>query len=376
MKTALLIILILIVIIIPSRKAMVRYKRLLFFGLSLFTNGESRLVRLFSRPIDCTLTEYDDEGQNYPIKIFQPPKVKHPLPAVILYHGATPFGLDHPTMNLLAENLVRLGVRVFHPLMPQLANMKLSPQTIPRMKRFYRQVEQRDDIQADKIMIAGVSFSGGMVVRLSTDPEINPASVISYGSYYDLATTLQFFFTGQARFGDTEIEMTPHEYTKAVWFWNYIDKLKLPFDTGPVTEAIEIFIRRDYEEAKRYQAECTPEQQEFLDHVFTPADPRSLPYLKEAAEKVQEDVESISPRYFIDDIQSPLFVIHGTQDDMIPYTENLAMTTALDEHNKNYYSHLIRLFGHTAANRASLWGLVKEVTHLIKLLVRLIKTIE
>ncbi len=376
MNTALTIIITLAGICWLARHRLGRWKRLLFFGLSLFTNGRSQIVRIFGRASEMIETEYEDEGKKYPLRIFQPHNARHPLPAVIMYHGATPFGLEHPTMNLLAQNLVRLNVRVFYPLLPHLANMKLSPLTIPRMKRFYQQVEKRDDILPDKILISGFSFSGGMVLKLSTDPEINPAGVISYGSYYDLESTLRFFFTGQAQYKSTRVEIVPHEYTKAVWFWNYIDRLNLPFETDLPKKAIDEFIRRDAGAAEKICATGTQEQQVFLKHVFTPNDPDSMPYMEEALPHHRAEIESISPRYFVKDLKNPIFIVHGSQDNMVPYTENLALTAALAEYNKQFYSHLIRLFGHVEANKSSLWGLIKEIKDLIKLLVRMVKTIE
>ncbi|MFH1851608.1 MAG: prolyl oligopeptidase family serine peptidase [Candidatus Neomarinimicrobiota bacterium] len=373
--TALLLAILLITLII-WRKALARFGRMIMFGLSIINDGKSRIVGWFTGPIEFIETTYPDDAGDLPIKIYQPLKVTRPLPAVILYHGITAKGIDHPAINLLARNLVRLGLRVYYPELPHLREMRFHPDTYQRIKNIYQQVAARPEVLADKIVITGISFSGGLVVKVGTDPEINPAAILSFGSYYNLSTVLRFFFTGQASYGDLEIRVKPHDYTKAVWFWNYLDYLDLPFETDRVRHCIGLFIRDDKTAADEIYRACSVAEQEFLTAAFEPADPRALVYLEAAEPRLREQLDAISPHTLIANVKTPVFVVHGIRDDMVPYTQALEFADDLKKHGKTVYLYIMRLYAHNKAARSTLTEAIREIRGLNGILTNLLKILE
>ncbi|MFH1851601.1 MAG: prolyl oligopeptidase family serine peptidase [Candidatus Neomarinimicrobiota bacterium] len=373
--TALLLAILLITLII-WRKPLARLWRMIMFGLSILSDGKSRIVRWFTGPIEFIETTYPDAAGDLPIKIYQPLEVTRPLPAVILYHGITAKGIDHPAINLLARNLVRLGLRVYYPALPHLRDMRFHPDTYQRIKNIYRQVAARPEVLSDKIIITGISFSGGLVVKAGTDPDIRPAAILSFGSYYNLATVLRFFFTGQARYGDLEIRIEPHDYTKAVWFWNYLEYLDLPFETDRVRQCIGLFIRDDKAAADEIYRACSAAQQEFLTAAFEPADPRALPYLEAAEPRLREQLDAISPHTLIANVKAPVFVVHGIRDDMVPYTQALEFADDLKKHGKTVCLYIMRLYAHNKAARSTIAEAIREIRGLNGILTNLLKILE
>jgi len=359
-----------------KHRSVIRTCRLLMFGISILTDGRSRFINYLTPGIDCLDTTYSDNSNDQALRIYQPRNRSKPLPAAIIYHGASPKGLNHSAMNLLARNLARLGIRVFLPELPKLQELYFSPETYPRIKRFYHQVIERPDILSDKILLVGVSFSGGVVVKASTEPDINPAGVISFGSYFNLSETLRFFFTGLAEFEDIRIDMVPHEYTKAVWFWNYLNQLELPFEIEHVCQCIGHFIRDERKLVEKVFLECSQPQRDFLKQVFDPRDRTSIAYLNQAETRIQPMVDEISPHKFIDQIKVPLFIVHGIQDNMVPYTQALALGNALTQAGKTHYQYIMRIYAHTETTKSSLSEFVSEMRALFKLLNNLLKVLE
>ncbi len=367
---------ILVLLAIFWRRSLLRSWRLVMFGLSTLTNGQSRLARYLTHKVDCLESTYPDNSGQLALRIYQPRGIQKQLPATIIYHGASPKGINHSAMNLLARNLARLGIRVFLPELPKLKELYFSPETYARITQFYQQVVKRPEVYEDKILLVGVSFSGGMVVKASTETDINPCGVLSFGSYFNLSETLRFFFTGRAKFGETKIEMIPHEYTKAVWFWNYLELLELPFNPGPVQTCIGHFIREEQDQVEKMFMECNQSQRDFLKQVFDPRDRTSINYLNQAETRIQSMIDKISPHNFIDQIKSPLFIVHGIQDNMVPYTQALAFGYALTEAQKSHFQYIMWIYAHSAAGKSTLGEFITEMRALFKLLNNLLKVFE
>ena len=223
--------------------------RMILFGFSILSAGRSRLAKLFSPMVDLVDETYQDGDSEYALRIHQPKGIQKPLPAVILYHGATPHGEKHEAMNMLAVNLARMGMRVYIPELPLLKQALVREETIQRIKLLYSLIASREEVLKDRIVLAGGSFAGGLVLKASTDPEINLVAIICYGSYYDLESTLRYFLTGRARFGEVTINTRPHEYARAVFFWNYLDQMKLDLDMNRLRECMYLFITDEHDKA-------------------------------------------------------------------------------------------------------------------------------
>ncbi len=376
MLIALILIAILVIVWVIRRKSIDRFWRIILFGLSILSDGRSKLVRLFTGKIETIDSIFNDNGLELTLRVYQPAKSHTPLPAIIIYHGATPKGIEHPAMNLLARNMARLGIRVFLPELPKLQQLYFNEETYPRIIRIFNMVAEKSDVITNKILIMGVSFSGGVIVKASTETDIEPAGVVSFGSYFNLADTMKFFFTGKAGFGTTELDIIPHEYTKAVWFWNYLQLLDLPFEIESVQTCIGHFIREESEQVEQTFLDCSPEQRSFLKQVFDPRDRSMLHYYISIEARIFDSTASISPRTAIENIRCPAFIIHGIHDNMVPYTQSLEFIAALEKAGKEHYYYIMRSYAHSQSAKSSLPEFVSEIRNLYKFLTQLLMSIE
>ncbi len=81
----------------------------------------------------------------------------------------------------------------------------------------------------------------------------------------------------------------------------------------------------------------------------------------------------MSPIYFADQLTAPVFLAHGIQDIMIPYTETLALAAALEGMGKEHYVYISRIYSHSDAEGQTMGGYVKEVKTLIRFLNQLFR---
>jgi pimeloyl-ACP methyl ester carboxylesterase len=269
-------------------------------------------------------------------------------------------------MNLLAADLARMGVRAFIPELPVLKQALVREETLPRIRRTFVQVASRPDVRADRIIMAGFSFAGGLVLKASTEPEVTPTAVLSYGSYFDLESSLRYFLSGYARFPGVTIRIRPHEYARAVFFWNFLDQMAVDLDTGSLRQCMNWFINDQQDRARSFARGLGAAEQRFAQSAFDPEDPEGIRMAEKIMPRIRGQLRSLSPKYFLDRITVPVFLVHGVNDTMVPYTETLAMAHALAQAGKPHDVYISGIYSHSEAEKRRAVALFREIRDLIR----------
>ncbi|MGD2124963.1 MAG: hypothetical protein PVG99_02715, partial [Desulfobacteraceae bacterium] len=329
--------------------------------------------RLFSPDVAIVNETYQDGDSKYVLRILQPRGIQKPLPAVILYHGTTPKGEEHQAMNMFGGNLATIGARVYIPELPILKQALVKEETVSRMKRIYGLIASRGEVREDRIVVAGFSFAGGLTLKACTEAGVNPVAIICYGSYYDLETALRYFLTGRAQFAEVAIHTVPHEYARAVFFWNYMDQMDLGVDVHRLRECMHLFITDQHDKARVLAASLGERERAFANMAFDPNDKKGIDAVEQILPVIRNQLESLSPKYFLDQISAPIFLVHGEQDIMIPYTETLALARALEQARKEHHVHISKIYSHSDPEKRSLLGFLAELKALMAILNHLFK---
>ena len=80
---------------------------------------------------------------------------------VILFHGASPYGEEHPSMVNLALALANSGIKVYIPKLPSLTELEINKNTVDLISHFYLKILQENP--QINIIPAGISFGGGLL---------------------------------------------------------------------------------------------------------------------------------------------------------------------------------------------------------------------
>ena len=116
------------------------------------------------------------------------------------------------------------------------------------------------------------------------------------------------------------------------------------------------------------------EDKKFIDLIYKDEKNEILRLAKEVFEQIDEEsVSAYSPRYFLDDINFPVYLIHGANDNMIPYTETEAFSKNLEERQKEVYKIISHLYTHSEVVGQSMMKFVKNLLGLGKFMHRVIK---
>lgn len=251
----------------------------------LIPKGDWRPLEIFSRkPIKEEQVIESLSGRKLTIQIWRPEKpAKKSSPALIIYMPIIDGASDDPRLMNLANTFARAGFVVASPWRsedPFIMNLKDIDDVVSTVLF----LKDNTRLKVDYCGLFGISSSNGPVIAAAADPRIKDSVgfIISFAGYYDIQNVLRFVMTGQYSYKDSRGTIEPHSYTrellaKALDYYNTDEEL---FLTGPEFEKLR---------------------------------------------------QGLSPSRFVDELKADFFIVHSTDDTMIPYTESMRLADALKE---------------------------------------------
>src|SRR5439155_24316016 len=107
-----------------------------------------------------------------------------------------------PRLIALAGSFARAGTIVLTPELAPLADYRVDdPRNLEILRASVRMLAKREGIAPGGVGLVGVSFSGGLSLRVATEPDVarNLAFVVSIGGHDDLLRVARFFATDEAQ---------------------------------------------------------------------------------------------------------------------------------------------------------------------------------
>ena len=307
-------------------------------------------------------------SEELPLKII---KGKNPLGrTIILYPGASPLGEEHPAMIFLGSALANIGFNVYIPRIPLLKKLDISEKNVELFDNAYQQLSIIDDIKDTKVTCMGVSYGGAILLKCSLSGFMNkkkPHCLITYGTIYDIPTSLEFLMSGNLNIKGKTVNIKPHEWGVIVGFYNFLSKIDVGYDTSDIQSVLKIRIRDKVDEAFQSAEKLDQRNKQLaldiLNGTMSDEINRIISIIQ--AEQIHT-LDSISPRNWCEKIHSKVFIMHGANDNMVPYTQSIKLSKHIDS-SELFISYLYE-HNEIAPKRAK--------SHKLKELLRLIKFFE
>ena len=314
------------------------------------------------------LEEYKGlDGNQVPMKIFYS-KIKTKK-TVIIFLGASPDGENHKSINLLGKIMAKLGYNVFVPRIPPLKKLDISNENVDWIAYLYEMIQERSDVDSEHIIALGISYGGGMLLKASLDDRMvnsPPKSIYLYGAGCNAETILKFITKGEFEVDGKINKIKPHDWGLTVFFHHFMKDIDFGFDKKNIEEVINLRIDDEKIKAKEKIKQLSSQEFDIANPIITGEINDKVQLIVNDVLKVKRDyIENLSCKSICQDITSKVFILHGANDSMIPFTEAVQLN-ALIPSSELLVSYLFEHKG-ISGNRGLLFKL-KELLRLVNFL--------
>ena len=266
-------------------------------------------------------------GEKVPLRIFKHPKAKQTT--FILFPGASPFAEEHPGMIGLATTIKNLGYNVFIPRIPPLKALNIGIENVDWFAHAYEKIIKREDVDIKNVAAVGISFGGSLLLKAMLEKKIlnnPPRSLLMYGSCFDLETGLQFLITGEIEHDGKIAHIPPNDWGMTVLFHNFIKNIDLGFDTTKIQEVLSARVADNLELVEKLKQKLNDHDLKLINDVLNGNTNYDIEKIsKQIIETQKEILNELSPSTFCHKIYTKVFVMHGANDSMVPYSESVKL---------------------------------------------------
>ena len=249
-------------------------------------------------------------------------------------------------MIFLGSVLANIGFSVYIPRIPPLKDLNISEENIAYFQKAYEELLKKDDIKNTKISCVGMSYGGALLLKSSLSGPMAkhpPHSVVTYGTIYDVQTSLDFVMTGKLIIKGEEVNIKPHEWGVVVCFHNFLPNIDVGYDTTDIQKVLKFRVQDKHEEVDAELEKMEGKNKELLTDILNS---RISPEIKRIIDIILKEridvLNSVSPQLWCMDIKPKVFVMHGANDNMVPYTQSVQ----LSEHIPNSELFISYLYEH------------------------------
>ena len=254
--------------------------------------------------------------------------------SIIIFPGASPYAENHPGMIMLGNALRNAGYNVFLPRIPNLKNLLLVKENVDWFAHCYQELLTHNSINKN-VMVVGLSYGGANLLKASMDQRIMnspPKSILSYGTYYSIQSALDFFITGKIQYKNKVFNIKPHEWGTIVLFYNFFKTIDTKCDKNKIIKLLKYRIEDNDDKVDEILNELNEFDRNLINKVLKGIiDDEITNIINKMLNANLDLLEYLSPSNWADKIRSKVYVIHGANDSMVPFTESAHLANSIQD---------------------------------------------
>ena len=158
------------------------------------------------------------------------------------------------------------------------------------------------------------------------DPRYAPhiRALVLMGAYDDLGRVSRFLATSQEVFPDGRtIPYAAHDYGASVFVYAHLQQFFPPPDLPVAHDALRYWLWEQPDKAKPLLDRLSPPARATMIALLARRIEEVRPRLLEVIEIQHEEMTTLSPRGQMENLHAPVFILHGSTDNVIPPAESL-----------------------------------------------------
>jgi pimeloyl-ACP methyl ester carboxylesterase len=258
-----------------------------------------------------------------PARLYLPGGIAHP-PGVVVVHGIHHLGIDEPRLVSFSRAAAGSGFAVLTPKVAALADYYVDAASIATIGESPKWLEQH--LGSGPVTVIGVSFAGGLALMAAADPQYashirNLVLIAPYGS---LERVARFLATSQAELPDGRwIPYKAHDYGAAVFVYSHLEQFFSAEDLQTAHAALRDWLWEQPQNAQPLLERLSPAGRAVMEMLLARQIDRLRPNLLDIIQAERSQLAAISPQGKLASLRVPVYILHGTTDDIIPSTESL-----------------------------------------------------
>jgi dienelactone hydrolase len=261
-------------------------------------------------------------------RLYLPVNKPH-APALIVLHGVHHLGIDEPRLQSFASAMASCGIQVLTPELPEIKDYHVTPTSIASIGEAAQWFDKRT---GGPVGVMGLSFSGGLSLIAASDPLYHPdiKFVFAVGSQDSMNRVASYYGTNEDARPNGTMELLPaHEYGPLVLEYEYLEDFVPPADIP----SMRFFLRAHLYENKAAEDDAysylTDSQKVAAKQLLDASSPKTHALIAATILKHAEELQGISPRGVLRTMTTPVYLLHGEADNIIPSAETLWMASEL-----------------------------------------------
>jgi len=253
---------------------------------------------------------------------------------IILFPGASPDAEKHKGMIFLGSIMCSLGYRIIIPRINPLMELKINEDCFDWFACAYDEILNRTDVNQNNVSAMAMSFGGAVLLKASFDSRVSknpPKSIMTFGTYSDIYSTLKFLCDGKIELENNSYRIKPHSWGLTVLFHNFLDKFnfkEIENYKNEIKQIINHQIQDNHDDVEKLINKLPQKSaQKFIKNILTCNIDDSIQ--KEILRVINEEKEFIkimSPIYWEKVVGPKTFIMHGSNDSMVPFTESINLS--------------------------------------------------
>lgn len=301
---------------------------------------------------------------------------------VVLTPGVHAEGIDEPRLTKFARDIAAGGFAVLTTELPDLLRYEITARLPDQIEDVARWTASRRTLAPDgRIGLVGISFSGGLSVVAAGRPSLagRVAFTLSFGGHGDLGRTMRYLCTGVQPDGTLR---PPHDYGLVILLLNFAPFIVPGEQVEPLRAGVRTFLKASHVDmvdkpAARLIFDRAIAMEEGLPEpsrrLLQAVNAREVGYLGPLLLPVLDAIplpDSVSPER-APAPRSPVFLLHGADDNVIPAGETLSLAASLRARGTPVHALITPLVTHAEVDRVAMR---RHVTDLVLFWMQLLKS--
>lgn len=258
-----------------------------------------------------------------------------PAAGIVLVPGVVPEGKNDPRLINLAFTLARARFSVLVPEMPGFRGMRVRPSDAREVAdAISHLVHHRDLAPQGRVGVIAFSYAVGLAVLAGLEEDVRDKIrfIVGVGGYHDLVRVITFFSTGYFQERGQWQHMQPNPYGKWVFVNSSEDYLNSPQDRAVLTEMVRIKLRDMRVDISHLAPQLGPEGRAIYDLLANTDPARVTSLIATLPAPIRADITGLTlTDKDLTRLRAHLWLIADRNDNIIPYTESIALAHAVPE---------------------------------------------